>query len=195
MIALSPDVRVMLAPSEEYARLLADPPRGHGLAVRRPALVAVIAGTAAALAATGHLTAGLAASTVLCWSFAPLVQMGTAALVLRSRARRSLSLPQRLDLWFMGHTPWSLWLLGAAIFLASVPGSARVKVPVIVTAVVPFVWTTVIARAFCRAVLGDSPRTAVLRTLAHQMLTWSIALAYAGWAVALGPRIAAVLGR
>lgn len=189
---MSPDFRVMVDPSSAYDALAVQPPEaGAWTAVRRPLLVALVVGAATALAATGRLTAGLALSGAVCWSFVPAVQMGIAASVLRS-PRTRLRAAQRLDLWFMGHAPWSLWMLGAAAFIAWFGGAG---LPMIGSAIVPIVWTAWIARAFCLRILQDTPRQARRRLVLQQALTWMVVLAYVALAAQLWPRLLAELGR
>ena len=193
----------MTAPSRTYAEALQRPPRGRwvarggvGLTLRRPALVALILGTGSSFASTGHLTLGLLLSGFTCWSFVPLLQIATAAAMMRSRSTSSSALPlgRRLDLWFMGHAPWSLWIFAAMFATGNAPTWARVEWPMIATALIPIVWTSVIAAAFCCVVLGDSRNAAIARIALHQAITWTIVLLYVGWAVALWPRIVAFAG-
>jgi hypothetical protein len=94
----------------------------------------------------------------------------------------------------MGHAPWSLWIAGALFILGDAPTGWRVEGPIVATAAIPIVWTAIIAAAFCRVVLGDAPGAARGRVALHQAVTWTIALLYFGFAVALGPRITAFLG-
>jgi hypothetical protein len=190
----SDDLHVMAAPRRAYAEALRQPARGSWRAVRRPALVALFLGTGSAFSATGHVTIGLLVSGFVCWSFVPLLQMATAAAIMRSAATRSMPFGRRLDLWFMGHAPWSLWIVTAACILANAPGRWRVELPIVVSAVIPIVWTSIIATAFCRVVLGDRPGAARARTAVHQALTWTLAFAYFAYAVALWPRVVAFLG-
>ena len=187
----STDLHVMAAPARAYAEAVRCPASGRWLPVRRPALVALVLGAGSAFSSTGHLTLGLLLSGFACWSFVPLLQMATAAAIMRSPSSSTLSAARRLDLWFMGHAPWSLWIFGATLAMGIAPGWLRVEWPIIAAAVVPMVWTTIIAAAFCRVVLGDSRNAAIARTALHQAVTWTIALLYVGWAVALWPRIVA----
>src|SRR5262245_10706842 len=106
----SPDLHVMARPARTYAAALTAPAPAVWGALRRPALVALVLGTATAVSSTGHLTIGLLVSGFVCWSFVPLLQIATAAAIMRSPASRSIPLAQRLDLWFVGHAPWSLWI-------------------------------------------------------------------------------------
>jgi hypothetical protein len=190
----SPELWVMAAPGRAYAAALAARPTSGWRFLKRPAVVALVLGAAIAFGATGHLTLGLLASGVLCWSFVVLIQMATAAAIMRPAERRSMPLSARLDLWFLGHAPWSLWILGATTLLGTAPVTRRVEWPIILSSVIPMAWTSVIAAAFCRVVLSDSRERAIIRTAVHQSVTWTVALVYVAWAVALWPRILAFLG-
>jgi len=184
----------MTRPSRTYADALAAPAPGAWGGIRRPALVALIVGVSTAVSSTGHLTIGLLVSGFLCWTFVPLLQIATAAAVMRPPASRPMPLSRRLDLWFMGHAPWSLWIIAAGFVLAYAPGRWRVELPIVATAAIPIAWTNIIAAAFCRVVLGDPPGVARARTAIHQAVTWTIALLYFAYAVALWPRVVAFLG-
>ena len=184
----------MAAPRRAYAAALGQPAVGSWRAVRRPALVALLLGTGSAFSATGHVTIGLLLSGFVCWSFVPLLQMAAAGAIMRSSTSRTLPFGRRIDLWFMGHMPWSLWIFAATLAMGSARKGWRVEWPIIVSALIPIAWTSVIAASFCRVVLADPPRVARARTALHQAVTWTIALIYIANAVALWPRIAALLG-
>lgn len=190
----SPELHVMVAPGRAYEEAIARASPGTWLAFRRPALVALVLGTSTAFSATRHLTVGLAVSGFVCWSFVPLLQIATAALIMRSAVSRSVTTATRLDLWFLGHAPWSLWAIAAALIIGNAPMSARVELPIIVSAVIPIAWTSVIGTVFCRVVLQDSRPAAIARTARHQVVTWTIAIVYIAFAVALWPRIVALAG-
>ena len=177
----------MTAPSRAYADAVAQPARGAWIALRRPALVALVIGTSTAFSSTGHLTLGLLLSGFICWSFVPLIQMATATAIFRG-APAAVPFSRRLDLWFMGHLPSSLWMAAAALVLGSAPMFTMPERALLATAVIPIVWTNIIAAAFCRVVLGDSRHAAIARVAIHQTITWIIALLYFGWAVALWSR-------
>jgi hypothetical protein len=183
----------MFGPSAAYESLARQPASGgRWAAIRRPVLVAFVIGTATAISATGRVTLGLVLSGAACWSFVPALQVATAALVMRSERAR-VGPGRRLDLWFMGHGPWSLWTLAAAAFITWFAG--RAEWPVVATALLPAVWTAWIAGAFCRTILQDSSRQARRRVAVHQALTWAIVLAYIALASQLWPRFLALIGR
>ena len=94
----------------------------------------------------------------------------------------------------MGHLPWSLWIVAATLATGIAPKGWRAEWPILVSALIPIAWTSVIAVSFCRVVLGDAPRVALARTALHQAVTWTMALIYVANAVALWPRVVAFLG-
>ena len=100
----------MGAPARVYAESIASPSLGRWGVVSRPLLTALVMGTASAFAATGHVTLGLVASGLVCWSFVPLLQIATAVAIMGPRLSRPVPLARRLELWFMGHAPWTLWI-------------------------------------------------------------------------------------
>ncbi len=185
----------MTTPGRAYAEALVRPaPRGAWIALRRPALVALVIGASTGFSATGHLTLALLVSGFVCWSFVPLVQMATATVIFRGAPRApAIPFSRRLDLWFMGHLPLSLWIALAGLVIGSAPISAMPEQAVLATVVVPVVWTNIIAAAYCRVVLGDSRQAAIARVAVHQTITWLAALLYFGWAVALSSRLAAFM--
>src|SRR6185436_18696124 len=140
---LSPELRLMLAPTETYRRLLRQPSRSPRNGLGRLLLVGLVVGTSVALGATGRVSLGLVLSCALCWSVAPLAQ----ALALAACARPSpLPYPRLLELFLLTHAPWSLWLLcvslGAALSFpegsSSWTGAAAYAYT---TALLPALWT------------------------------------------------------
>lgn len=178
----------MLHPAAAYRRLAQDYPAVHpAAALRRPALAALVAGTAVGIAATGRATAPLVLSAVLCWGFAVAWQVIAAAVALRSR-HAVLTFGQRLDLFFAGQAPWSLWLLTASAWSRVFPGFTDLYA-VLCTVAVPAAWTSVVVYGFCTGALG-LPRPRALRlTIVHQALIWGFAFVCVTWAVALGARL------
>jgi hypothetical protein len=140
-----------------------------------------------------RITLGLALSAIVTWSFAVVVQVVAASALVASSRRRTVSVPAAVDLFFMGHGPWSLWLLTAAACAAWLPRPDHMDFIVVVTAVVPIAWTAVIVFAFCREVLNEPPRPAAIRTLFHQSLIWTFTGVYIAMVVALWPRILGTL--
>lgn len=212
---MSPELAVMRAPMRGYARLVNDtsfltwgsaprrslagalcPPCATALiALRRPALVAVILGAAMAIGATGHVTLSLWASTTACWSFATAIQLAVALAVIGVPARRVTGVARGLDLFFAGHAPWSLWLLAFAAWTVVVPPLEQLHFSryTNLTALIPLAWTARLVYAFHVQVLRCAPWTALRRTLLHQALTWGITILLVIRTVV--PRAAGILER
>lgn len=85
------------------------------------------------------------------------------------------------------HAPWSLWLIAASMATGLAGYAAYFWM--LLLALVPLAMTLRIVYLFCRRELGDAPRRALIRTLAHQAATWLVAAIYLDRAVGLVPRI------
>jgi hypothetical protein len=153
-------------------------------------LMALVMGTAAAVLGTGRVTVPLLASTTLVWSFVPVVQLLTGLVFVR-RSNRPTA--EALAAYFSTGTPWSVWILtvtGAALLWPDLWSRLLWLLP---TTLIPIVLTS---RALWRLrwlELGDSSGSALRRVVLHQSLTQAIIVAYIAWAVALWPRIVAVV--
>jgi hypothetical protein len=177
-VSLPLDLRLAVAPLDTYRRLLAEPVRGSWRrALERPALVAVIIGTAVTLASARNVSIGLIAMGVVCWSFVPIAQFAIGAFIISRAHGRPMSLSRCLELLFIGQLPWSLWtlvMLGLDTF-TPIPLGLVVQV---LSLLIPGVWTTMIVFAFCRTALGCTPARARLFTAAHQGITWTVFFTY-----------------
>jgi hypothetical protein len=184
---VSPELQLIVTPRDTYARLARSRSRGGALiALRRPALLAVVIGAAIALGATGHVTPRLLLSTTLCWTLLVVLQVAIAVALIAGPARRTVGLSRALDLFFASHAPWSVWLFAAAAWSPSVIG--RPLMPLLISAVLPLALTVRIIAAYFREVLELDPRHARLRTIVQQAATWGIPLVLYGAAVAIWPR-------
>jgi hypothetical protein len=174
----------MLAPRGAYARLR---PTSPSYIVYYVLFISVLIAAAASVAATGRLTLGLLVSLAVSWMFVPLLHVLIAAGLVASapaaRVRRTSAVASLL----MGHAPWSLWFLIAALMIAIGGYSGYRLTPVV--AIPAVILTCRIVHAFCLEVLQTSARGAVLRTLVHQAVTWLIVIVYLEKAVGLVPRV------
>lgn len=150
-------------------------------------LFSVLIGAAASVAATGRITAGLLASLALSWIFVPVLHVVIAAGLVASSAGARGRRTRAVALLLMGHAPWSLWMLCAAAMVAA--GGYGLYHAALWLALAPIALTVRTLHAFCLEVLGTSRRGALLRTLAHQAVTWLFAAVYLDRAVSLVPRI------
>jgi hypothetical protein len=191
---LPSDLRLALAPHDTYRQLMAEPARGTWLrALERPALLALIIGTAVTMSSARRVPLGLVLMGIVCWSFVLIVQWLIGVVVIGRARGRPVSMPRALELLFVGHLPWSLWILtmiGLYTFTTTSLGLAAQ----IHSLLVPAVWTTTIVFAFCRTALGCSPVRARLLTAAHQTMTWVVFVAYVVLVSGIGARFLALVG-
>lgn len=191
--SMAAELHLIVAPGATYAALARQPSRiGPVGALRRPLLVAAVLGASIALSATGRITPALFLSTALAWSVVVALQVAIALSLIAAPSRRTVGLPRALDLFFASHAPWSLWFLAAAAWGMFPLGYW--STPLFFLALAPIVLTPRMIAAFFREVLELDPRHAIGRTVAHQVITWTLFLLLAGFAVAIWPRIVAWIG-
>jgi hypothetical protein len=193
-VRLPPDLRLALSPTETYRQLIAEPVRGTWLrALERPALVAVIIGTAVTLSSARRVPLGLVLVGIVCWAFVPLVQWLIGLVVIGRARNRPMSVPRCLELLFAAHLPWSLWTLVIVGLFTFTPVPMALTAQVI-SLLVPAAWTTIMVSAFCRTALGCTPTRARMLTAAHQAMTWTAFFAYVFFVSGFWPRILAFVG-
>jgi hypothetical protein len=190
---ISPEIHVMLSPMRAYAVYAPAHTRsGLWIAIRRPLFVALLLGVAIAMTATHTVAAPVVVSVTLCWSVAVVIQLVTALIVVGPSSRRTVPMSRALDLFFLGHAPWSLWLLAVGGMATWTPDLVN-TLTVVLTMLVPAALTTRIVAAFSAVVLGNSRRAAVTRAALHHAITWIAIILLFAAAVALWPRVLAVL--
>ena len=191
---ISPEVHVMLSPTRAYAAYAPAHTRsGLWIALRRPLFVALLLGVTIAMSATHTVAAPVVVSVTICWSVAVLIQLVTGLIVVGPSSRRAVPLSRAVDLFFLGHAPWSLWLLVVAGMATWTPDLVN-TLTVVLTMLVPAALTTRIVAAFSEVVLGTSRRAAVARASLHHTVTWIAIIVLFAAAVALWPRVLAVIG-
>lgn len=179
------DLSIALSPDQTFERLVANtgPAPGRSL-IARLCLILLTIAIVVPVTAVQRVTASLVAVAAMSWSFVVVTQVAVAVGVIVSSRERRIDLLQALDLWFAGHLPYSLWMLGVA---ALAENSHLIHLTFLgATALVPSAWTAWIVAAFCRRALGNSPPTARRRAAAHQAIIWATGLGYAalttgGW--------------
>ncbi len=180
----SDELRVMFAPAATYQRLLSDPlRRGWRATLARPALFALIIGAFVTLTSSGQLYPSLLLGSALGWAWPSALQLLVATPLLAVGRRRALPLSSALDLFFLGHGPWSLWLLGAAAWMmADLPEalSTLPLIPLLLSASLPIAWTVFIAWGFARTVLALPAWLALLGVLVYQAIIWGAAYLFVG---------------
>jgi hypothetical protein len=129
----------------------------------------------------------------LCWSFTAALQILAGAIIIRSAPGRPVSMARALELLFIGHLPWSLWLL--VVFGLFTFSTVPLSLPVIIlTVIVPTAWTIKIVFAFCTTALGTDRRGAQIRTVVHQAIIWTFVLVYLVLVSGLVARALALVG-
>lgn len=183
----------MLSPTRAYTEYAPAHTRsGLWIAIRRPLFVALLLGVTIAMTATHTVAAPVVVSLTICWSVAVVIQLVTALIVVGPSPRRMVPMSRALDLFFLGHAPWSLWLLVIGGMSTWMPDLVGILL-VVLTMLLPAVLTTRIVAAFSAVVLGASGRAAMTRALLHHAITWMAILVLFSAAVALWPRVIAVL--
>jgi hypothetical protein len=124
-----------------------------------------------------RLVAGGAANAI----FVPLLEIGALGWLWRSR--RAIPFARTVDLFFMGHGPWVLWLLAmCAIWTLAPPTQAFVLTRrwMWLLMGMAVAWSGYVDFCFLRYVLGDSGARAGARLVLLRGTTWSIGLVIFG---------------
>jgi hypothetical protein len=174
----SPDVWVMLRPGEAYSWLVRQA-AGEGTwgAAQRPLFMVLLLGCLVSLVTAGSLSMrlfGAGASNAL---FVPLLEIGVLAGLWRGK--RAVGFSRTVDLFFMGHGPWVLWLLVfCAIWAFASPILAFVLTGrwMWLLLGVVFLWSAYIDFCFMRYVLRERPSRACAKLLVLRAITWGIGL-------------------
>jgi hypothetical protein len=186
----------MSRPRDTYAEALHAPgDESVWAAARRPCLVALIQGVAISMAATESVALPVVASVTAYWAPAVLVQVVAALVLIHSgpRPARHVPLARALDLFFLGHAPWSLWLLLSAGVMVLAPSVSMLRWIVMAGMIVPAAATARIVAAFSQVVLGCTRRESVRRTILHQALTLGVLVVYIAITTQLWTRAVALL--
>jgi hypothetical protein len=182
--ALRDEIRVMVTPLRTYRRLLGGPPGGWGAVGARLALMALVLGGFITLSYGGEFFPTLLLGAAVAWAWIPVLQMLVAAGLIAVVRRRPVRLAQAIDLFFVNHGPWSLWMLVVtAVLMERLPhGLVTLSqvLPILVSALVPALWTCGIIFAFGRTVLGLSIWRAAGWTVLYQALIWFAAYLFVG---------------
>ena len=116
MAGLSNEARLAIAPGATYAALIAA--RAHASwsrAIAGPLFGALVLGTALSIAGTHVASVSAVLGVGLFWSFAPAFQLLTAWTICRRAPRPRVTLPRAIELLFLAHLPYSLWLVTVAL--------------------------------------------------------------------------------
>ena len=172
-------IRVALAPDARYRELAAAADVGSWQrALKGPALAGLVFATCGSVIATTAASLWTILSVALCWLFVPATQLLGAWLMCRRSLTPDLTATRAIELQFLAHAPWSLWLVGLGFASIWFPPKPFLSL-IVVTVLVPAVWTPVILASFCRSVLRLDAHKARRRTAAHQLAIWALIAVYA----------------
>lgn len=195
--ACPPHLWVMLNPAAAYRFLASEPHRGSiWLVLRRLLFVAFVLGCTISLLTAQALSLRLVGSATIYWSFVPVVETLALAAV-GWNGRRVVSFSRAVDLFFTGHGPWLLWLIGlSAIWCFFLPAQAfsLTRAWLYGATSLVLIWSAYIDFCFFRFVFGRNRTRAARDLLFHRSISWSLIIAIFG-GPAIAPDIAARLGR
>jgi hypothetical protein len=177
---LSPDARVALSPEATYLELVRDRSTSAWSSLARPALVLLVLAVGVSIAAVHQITLKLVLTTAAAWSAIIGIQLAIGAALIASASTRRVGFIRALDLWFVGHMPYTLWILALPLVTAVPVGTPHELMGLAI--VVPVLWTTVIVTAFCRVVLGLTPAAARGRAALHLAVVVLVGGALVVWA-------------
>ena len=180
MPPLSNAARVAFAPSATYKAMAASgADASWRQALSGPLLASLVLGTSLSIAGTHVASIPAVIGVAVFWGFVPAVQLFSAWTICRRAPRAVVTLPRAIELLFLAHLPYSLWLMAFAAMSFALASAPALVNTFLLTALLPAVWTPVLIAAFSRTVLGCTPRDARRRTFVHQALTWGVIVAMA----------------
>jgi hypothetical protein len=181
----SPEVSVMLHPEEAYRLLEKQGGRGIWLALKRPLLFVFVIACMVSLVTSPGLTLRLVGPSIIFWSFIPVIEIGSLIAVCWS-ARQSISLPRMIDLFFMGHGPWSIWLIGmAAVWSLLSPATNALDFKISLVwrdggFVAATLWSAYIDFWFFQTVLGRNAARARRDLILQRVISWGLIIPIMG---------------
>lgn len=187
----------MSRPLAAFQRLV-NAPRISGIwtALKRPLLLAFLAGCMVSLVTSQRLTLRLVAGGTINACIILLAQIAVLAAVFRRN--RTISFSQSIDIFFAGFGPWSLWMIcfSTVWAFASVDDAFLWAGPRTILFSAGFValWSAYIDFCFFRSVLHRTPARAAWDLLLQRAISWIIAILIFG-AGPLVPELKRILAR
>ena len=158
---LAPEARVLLYPKQTFFELSARPAHEtNWLRWRRPGFLLLYQSSMIALLTEGRITPHLLLSPAVYWAWLPLTGvLGLAVAEWRWPA------PSTIDRFFVGYSPWLLWLAGLAA-AGSSPSAVLFSIDALdVSALAAALWSLWIDFRFFRS----AKKLAI-----HRVVTWGI---------------------
>ena len=180
----SDELRIMLRPVSTYRQLSKTVDHsGVWILIRRPLLVALVIGSFVSITVSGHLTISLLFDGMVFWSFLPILQAILMSSIVVICGRRRMPTSTALDLFFMGHGPWLMWLLAIAATCLFFPAKQFYLWPIEWGWILPvsllgaWVWSGVTSFAFLRGALEVSKLRAIALLVLYTLLLWGLVIA------------------
>jgi hypothetical protein len=176
---------LMVHPIATYRRLarnVAD--GGTWLLIRRPLFVAFVLGSFVSLTVSGRLTLALILDGMIFWGFVPVLQALLVTAMLLVAARGKMRISNAIDLFFMGHGPWLLWLLSIAGICLFFPLKQIYLWPTNWGWVLPlsllgaWIWSNVTSFGFFRGALDLSIFRAAVVLVVYSVMLWATVISY-----------------
>ena len=185
----------MWTPRRAYADAVARLSRDSLVsAIGRVLVVALVLGATMATTLTLVADAVVVLRASLTWSFAIVVQVLGATLLVASSPRRRVGVVRAFDLLWAASGPWTLWLAAFTWWVATNARRGLELHGVIPTLVMPAAWTTYLIFVYCREVLDQTTARAIAQTSIHQAAMWAVGAGYFFWAVQGWPRLIGLFG-
>jgi len=181
----TPLISIMLRPAYAYRALAALRVERKWGAVRGPLLLLFWLGCSLSLITSQRLGLRLVAAGMINLSFVPLVEI--FALFVVWRGVRPISFSRAVDLFFLGHGPWMIGMLGyAAIWTLFAPVHAmaitatRHIAPILLVAAL---WSGYIDYCFFRYVFNRSRARAGADLILERAIAWGLGMIIYGGGV------------
>ena len=183
----SDELRVMFRPTQAYRRLAEEvdsSPATLWRAIKRPVFAAFMIGAFTSFTTTGQLNALFIVDGMLFWSFVPVLQVLIMAGLVLSFASHRVPTAKAIDLFFIGHGPWFLWLLTISACCLIIPAKQIVLWPAQSGWVMPaslllvWAWSNVTTFGFLRGALNLTVARAATTLLIYVLLLWGIIVSY-----------------
>jgi len=179
------DVRILLAPFSTYRRRREAGTGKRGLAwLARPLLLVVMMGAFVTVGHGGELLPTLLVGSSLAFAWIPFLQILLVAPFIALARPAPLSWSRAVDLFFLGHGPWSLWLWFLCVVVLARPPAGVAELAgapwLLPSAALAAGWTAVILFAYFRTVLALSGARAFVFTAAYQAAIGTCAYLFVG---------------
>lgn len=152
--------------------------------VRRPLFVALVVGSFVSITVSGRLTVSLVFDGMIFWSFLPILQAILMSCIVVLFGHRRIPTSKALDLFFMGHGPWLIWLLGIAATCLFFPVKQFYLWPIQWGWILPvsllgaWIWSSVTSFAFLREALEVSKLRAIALLVLYTLLLWGLVISF-----------------